>query len=157
MSSEPPSCRSSPPLWSSHQPQSVSDFKTACMQPSSHMTCVRSGPYSTTATYLPTSHQHRQLYYLLASTQWETWATSSWDQQRKWMSQFWISQKCRGKKPAPSHREREGKSGRSLNHLECCLNHWKLVIGLYFTFHQRNRLHVSYPFLNCKWQPQLFM
>lgn len=30
-------------------------------------------------------------------------------------------------------REREGKSGRSLNRLERCPNNWKLVIGLYFT------------------------
>lgn len=105
MSAEPLCCRSSPPLWLSHQPQPVSVHKTACMQPSSRMMCVRSWPwpYSIT-TYLP-AISNRQLYYLLASTQWETRATSSWDQRRKWMSQFWISQKCRGKKPAPSERE----------------------------------------------------
>lgn len=33
----------------------------------------------------------------------------------------------------PLQTEREGKSGRSLNRLERCPNHWKLVIGLYFT------------------------
>lgn len=36
-------------------------------------------------------------YYLLASIQWEIRATSNQDQRRKWMSQCWISQKCRGK------------------------------------------------------------
>lgn len=81
MSTEPLCCRSSPPLWLSHQPQPVSVYKTACMQPSSRMMCVRSWPYSTT-TYLPAISK-RQLYYLLASTQWETRATSSWDQRRK--------------------------------------------------------------------------
>lgn len=37
------------------------------------------------------SHQHQQLYYLLASFQWEIWATSNWDRRRIWMSQFWFS------------------------------------------------------------------
>ena len=53
--------------------------------------------------------------------------------------------------------QREGKSGRSLNRPEHCPHHWKLVIGLNFALRQRNRLHVSYPFLNCKWQQQLPM
>lgn len=76
------------------------------------------GLYS--AVHITTSRQHLQSYYLLASIRREIRATSSWDQRRKWMSQFWISQKCRGNKPAPTKRESEGKSGRSLNRLECC-------------------------------------
>lgn len=57
-------------------------------------------------------------------------------------------------KPAPTKRE-WGKEWAKLNHLERCPNHWKLVIGFILPFHQRNRLPVSYPFLNCKWQQQL--
>lgn len=58
-------------------------------------------------------------------------------------------------KPAATKGESEGKSGRS--RLERCSGHWKLVIGLNFTVHQRNRLPVSNPFLNCKWQQPLRM
>ena len=48
---------------------------------------------------------------------------------------FESAKNAEGNEPAPTKREseREGKSGRSLNRLEHCPNHWKLVIGLYFT------------------------
>lgn len=122
-------------LWLSHRSHPRAPFvKTACLHAvsTSYDACPVSpaGPYNTIPT--TTNHQH-QSHYLLASVRWKVGATSSWDQHRNWMSQFWISQKCRGYKPAPSKRERGGKSGRSLNRRERCPHHWKLVIGLYFT------------------------
>lgn len=132
---QPLHCRSTSLLRLSHQPTLQSPFvKTACMQTfTSQDTCPVSPASPVNAVPTTTSHQHQQSHYLLASSQWEISATSNRDQRRKWMSQFWISQNAEENKPAPTKREREGKSGRSLNRLERCPNNWKLVIGLYFT------------------------
>lgn len=118
--------------------------KTACMQPSRRTMRVLPAPYN--ATPATTSHQHRQSYYLLASHQ-QPRSTEK-------MNVAVLNQpKMQRKVSLPRQREREwGKewakpesSGALPKPLEACDR----------SLFQRNRLPVSYPFLNCKWQQQL--
>lgn len=80
-----------------------------------------------------TSHQHQQPYYLLESSQWEISHQQPESNGENECRSFESATNAEENKPAPTKRKREGKRGRHLNRLERCPNHWKLVIGLYFT------------------------
>lgn len=115
-------------------PPSISVCWTACMQPSRHAVCFQSVlPAPTTL-----SQQQPAISINSRTTSWqesngksEPPATGN-DGENECRS-FESAKNAEENKPAPTKRESEGKSGRSLNRLERCPNHWKRVIGLYFT------------------------
>lgn len=115
-------------------PPSISVCWTACMQPSRHAVCFQSvlpAPTTLSPQQPAISINSRTTSWQESNGKSEPPATGN-DGENECRS-FESAKNAEENKPAPTKRESEGKSGRSLNRLERCPNHWKRVIGLYFT------------------------
>lgn len=133
-------------------------IKMACMHPSRH---ERVCPVLSCRPPAPRTPQPRAISVKSRTTSWQgfiqTEPPATRERRRNRAPQFWIKpKKQREKKPAPSKRKREGKSGRRLNHLERCPKPLGACDrSLFYPF--TREIGFLCLILNCKWQQQLPM